>query len=201
MGYDEFRQLFDTTAAEILGPARFVRSDTARWVRAEGEELNLVELQKHSTDPCFAVNLGVHYSFLPAIGGDLAVSQAELEFVDCELRFRLTDEAHASDQWWPMAKSSIEEVLKVLTHCGFQLFEKYRHDRDIRGLNGADVEHGNADMLSSLTKVRACLLIARIQEHLGNRERSLAAAETGLKLAGLAFGPKKALKDLIARNS
>ena len=60
---------------------------------------------------------------------------------------------------------------------------------------------GNIDILSSLTKVRACLLLSRMHEKLGNREKCIEFANLGIKLAGMAVGPKKALKDILSRLS
>jgi len=46
----------------------------------------------------------------------------------------------------------------------------------------------------------ACLLLACIHEHLGNREKCMEAATVGLKHVGMKVGAKKALKDILKRN-
>ena len=67
-------------------------------------------------------------------------------------------------------------------------------------MEARNIEAGNLGMLSSLTTVKACLFLARLHERLGNRSKCIEAATIGLKLAGMAVGPKKALKDILKRN-
>ena len=69
----------------------------------------------------------------------------------------------------------------------------------IENLEAKDIESENAGLLRSVTKVRACLLLARIHEQAGRREECIEVARLGLKLAGMAVGPKKALKDILSR--
>jgi len=83
----------------------------------------------------------------------------------------------------------------------FPTFDLYRLDGPIAAIDGKSIESRNPGLLASITKVRACLLLllACMHERLGNRDKCVEAATIGVKLAGMAVGPKKALKDILNR--
>lgn len=66
-------------------------------------------------------------------------------------------------------------------------------------MNAKDIENGNFGLLEPMTQTRACLLLARMYEYLGNRDKSIEAARIGLKHVGRGGGPKVALQDLLKR--
>ena len=115
------------------------------------------------------------------------------------MKLRLTDQTVDNDQWWPIATSSIDQVVKLVSRRALPVFDSYRIDGPVAAMSGEDVENGHLGLLASMTKVRACLLLARLQERLGNRDKCIEAATVGLRVAGMAVGPKKALKEILAR--
>lgn len=169
------------------------------WIRRRGDEINVIQLQEHSVESKFCVNLGIHYSFLPKTGGESYIEGELIEIPDCELKHRLVDDSRLNDRWWPIEISSVEEVVALLGTAGLKLFDLYRLDGAIAELDGKSIEAGRAGLLTTLTKVRACLLIARMHEYLGHRDKCAEAATIGVKLAGMAVGPKKALKEILKR--
>jgi len=193
-----FLSLADAALQSCMGNAGFRRSRAGTWSRRSGDDLNVIWLQKHSSDPSFCVNLGVHYTFLPKAGIEAPLSD-EIEHADCEIKLRLTAKPATKDQWWPLSIDAATEVANLTAERGFEIFESYRLAGPIAALEIKDIENGSLGILSSLTKVRACLLLDRIHERLGDRDKCREAATLGVKLAGMAVGPKKALKDILKR--
>jgi hypothetical protein len=199
MTFDELQRAADAAMSDTLTSAGFRRTDAGTWNRRRDEELNVIQLQKHSTKKCFCVNLGIHYTFLPQAGTEAPLNGGQIQVPDCELKLRLTDQATINDQWWPIAAPSVGQFADIVCSRGLAIFDSYRLDGPIAGMDGKSIECGNPGLLASITKVRACLLLARMHERLGNRDKSVEAATIGVKLAGMAVGPKKALKDILKR--
>ena len=198
MDFAELRKATDAAMTDVLIEAGFRRRKAGTWNRCSGEKLNVIQFQKRSAEQLFCVNLGVHYAFLPIAGAETPVDRKKIAIADCELRFRLTDQATAYDQWWPIAPSSVAPVAELVRNRALPLFASYRLDGAITTIGGPDVENEKADLLASMTKSRACLLLARVHQHLGNREKCVEVAEIGLKLVGpMASGPRKAFKDIL----
>ena len=147
------------------------------------------------------MNLGIHYTFLPKAGTEAPLGGDVIEFFDCEVKLRLTAQSAEKDQWWPLAFESLNEIANLMRNRGLPIFDSYRLDGPIAEMEARDIEDGNPGLLSSLTKVRACLLLARMHERLGNHNKCMEFVKTGIKLAGMAVGPKKALKDILKRLS
>lgn len=199
MNFAELHHAVHAALSETLTRAGFRRTAGGTWNRRKDEELNVIQLQEHSTEKSFCVNLGIHYTFLPQAGTERPLDVDQIRVLDCELKLRLTDQATVKDQWWPIAASSVDQVADLVCSRGLPIFDLYRLDGPIAGMDGKSIEHGNPGLLDSITKVRACLLLARMHERLGNRDKSVEAATIGVKLAGVAIGPKKALKDILKR--
>lgn len=199
MTFNELQQVADAAMREALNGAGFRRAAAGTWNRRKGDELNVLQLQKHSGNELFCVNLGVHFTFLPKAGTEAPLDGDHIEFPDCELKLRLTDRASARDQWWPIAVSSVDQLTDLVYSRGLPILDSYRLDGPIAALDGASIEQGRSGLLSSITKVRACLLLSRVHERLGNHDKCVEAARIGLTLAGMAAGPKKALKDILTR--
>jgi hypothetical protein len=199
MNFSDFLTDADAILQQPMTSAGFRRVSSGLWNRRSGDDLNVVWLQKNSSAESFCVNLGVHYTFLSRAGIEGRLGEV-IELPDCEIKLRLTAQATAKDQWWPLNSESIREVVDLMKSRGLVVFDSYRLAGPVVGIKVKDVEGGNLGLLSSLTKVRACLLLARMHEHLGNRDKCIEAASVGIRLAGMAVGPKKALKEILNRN-
>lgn len=201
MTFIELQQGFDSSLREILVTAGFEHLSAGTWHRRRGDERNVIHLQMRSSRESFCVNLGIHYDFLPKAALESPLDHEQIELVDCELRLRLTDQPENLDQWWPIATTSLAPVVELVRTRGLSIFDSYRLDGPIAAMHGKRIEAGDLGLLASMTKVRSCLLLARMHECLGNRDRSIEAAEIGIRLAGMAVGPKKALRDVLSRVS
>ena len=68
-----------------------------------------------------------------------------------------------------------------------------------------DIEIDNIDseevieLMPLTTKVRRILLIARVFDHLGDGKQAVAWAELGKQHAGMAVGPKAALRAIVRK--
>lgn len=199
MNFTEFLQAADTAMNEVLSNAGFRHLAPGLWNRCSGLDLNVVHIQKQNATDFFCVNLGVHYGFLPKVGTEKLVEDDLLELADCEVKLRLTELAVDKDQWWPISYTSIAQVTTLMISRGLSIFDAYQMTGELSTLDAKSIERGIPGILASITKVRACLLLARLHEHLGNKGRCIEAATIGLQLAGMAVGPKKVLKDIIKR--
>ncbi|CAD7713129.1 hypothetical protein LMG31886_04470 [Xanthomonas hydrangeae] len=199
LSFEKITGFFDEAMNRIIIDFNFRRAAPGNWSRRQGDEINVINIQKHSSDSLFCVNLGIHYAFLPKVGTGKDVDGDYLEIPDCEIKLRLTDQAVDKDQWWPIATSSIDQVVDLVSRRALPIFDSYRIDGPVAAMSGEDIENCHLGLLASMTKVRACLLLARLQEKLGNRDKCIEAATVGLRVAGMAVGPKKALKGILAR--
>lgn len=199
MNFVELQKAVDAAMSKTLSLAGFRSTVIGTWNRRRGDELNVIQLQEHSIEKIFCVNLGIHYAFLPRAGAETLLDGDQIEVSDCELKFRLTGQAAIKDQWWPITASGADQVADLVCSRGLPIFDSYRLDGPIAEMDGKSIESGNPGLLASITKVRACLLLARMHEHFGNRCKCVEAATIGVKLAGMAVGPKKALKDILER--
>jgi hypothetical protein len=200
MNFTDLLTEADAALQQPLSSAGFHRVNAGTWNRRSGDDLNVIWLQKNSSAESFCVNLGIHYTFLSKAGTEATLGGEVLALADCEIKLRLTAQAAMKDQWWPLNSESIREVVDLMKSRGLAIFDAYRLAGPIAEMEAKDVEGDNLGLLSSLTKVRACLLLSRMHEHLGNREKSIEAATVGIRLAGMAVGPKKALKEILKRN-
>jgi hypothetical protein len=182
-----------------LTNAGFRRTAPGTWNRRSGHDLNVIQFQKQSGAETFCVNLGIHYSFLPKAGTEVAIDDDKFELPDCEVKLRLTARPSDKDQWWSISEASIDQVSSLLTSHGFSVFSAYRIDGELSAMDAKSIESGNSGLLAPVTKVRACLLLARLHEHFGDAQKCIEAASIGVKLAGMAVGPKVALKEILRR--
>jgi hypothetical protein len=201
MDYKEFVKALRQRLDFELGGLGFKRIKNGRWVRADGTAINVVELQVKSDRTRVCVNLGSHWSFLPKrSSGNESLSIEAAEAADCEIETRLVADPSHVDQWWDFSLASVEGISESLVKYGLPWFE---HLRDPRALVHdaalADIESGCHPVLSMLTKPRAALLLARIQEYSGNFEHARAVAEWGIKNAGVAVAVRSQLKELVRR--
>lgn len=97
MNFVELQQTADAAMSEVLTSAGFRRTAAGTWNRLRDDELNVIQLQEHSTEKSFCVNLGIHYIFLPKAGTEAPLEGDQVEVPDCEIMLRLTDQAAAKD--------------------------------------------------------------------------------------------------------
>ena len=199
MTFEEFLSAVTEVTKEELRKQGFSESQSGTYLRSKNERLDVIWIQKHSVDKTCCVNLGIHYSFIPKIGSMDFPADGKIEQPECELKIRLTDDPEKNDQWWPLSQGGVGSVAALITNRALDLFTQYGLDGEITKLSVDDFAAGVPDFLKPMTKVRSVLLLARIHDHLGNGERAVDLAQLGLKVSGMAVGPKKVFKEILKK--
>jgi len=188
-------------AHRIAGPLKssgFVKSDDDLFVRfKDGHEVNVIWIQKHSSEPKICVNLGIHYDFLPKLGTTELPDNCKIELPDCEIKVRLTPATSQNDYWWLVGNKAVDEIANLIEDRAEKFFDRYNVGGEIVRITPEDLEGDMPDILSPLTKVRASLILARLHEVNGDLSEAINFAKFGIKAAGMAVGPKKMLKEIL----
>ncbi len=177
----------------------FASKSKDRFVRCRDTgEINVLNLQKHSVKSSVSVNLGVHFSFLPKLGS-LDLPYGDIKVSECEIQHRLTPDENQADYWWVIGDEAVEAVSKLIQQLSDDFFDRYTIHGSLRDIRPQDLENAHPEALRPMGKVRSCLVLARIHEELGDVQIATDFANLGIRRAGMAVGPKKALKDLLKR--
>lgn len=200
MTFNQLAKNIDARVDQTIGPLGFKWSKAGTWVRVIGERVDLIWLQARTGAPLFCVNLGVHYTFLPQCGTEAPiVDYWRIEYPECEIKLRLEDVSGEHMQWWPFSEDSVALVSTLIAERVEGIFAAYDL-RNVLTICVDTIRNDQCALTGKLVKVRAALLMARIHEHIGNKDQALVFARFGIEVAGMAVGPKRALKDLISRN-
>lgn len=162
-------------------------------------EIHVISIQKHSSDLSVCVNFGVHYDFLPKLGSTDLPTNGEIELAECEIRVRLTPESFMKDYWWTIELKTIDEITKLVEKHLSTFFNSYDIDGYIFSITPRNLNESPPPLIAMLTKVRACLILARIHEVSCDTTNAKDFALLGIKHAGMAVGPKKMLKEVLKR--
>jgi hypothetical protein len=200
MKYTDFISSLNQQLSSHLESMGFKNLTDNLFVRfSDSHEINVISIQKHSSDPTVCVNFGVHYDFLPKVASSEPPCDGLIELSNCEVKIRLTPNPSEKDYWWPIATNSIYEIADLINFQTSKFFYSYNLDGDISTITPSDLNEDLPDIIAMLTKVRAGLLLAHIHEALGNTEKAASFAKFGIKEAGMAVGPKKILREILQR--
>jgi hypothetical protein len=199
MDFQSFVNLMDKAlSVEVMGLG-FRSTRHGSWSRKIDERIDVISFQKHSSQELFCVNIGIHYSFVPKVASTELPDGDNITQSECVVMLRLTEKDLDADQWWSMEADSIYAVCGLIKSKAMSLFDRYQLDGPISSIQSDEIEAEKNALLAMQTKVSSFLLLATIHEYLGNREQSIRFAQTGIRYAGMAVGPKKALKDILKR--
>ncbi len=200
MNISEFRSVLSQRLQGVLKQSGFRETDSGTFVRKnDTHEISVIWIQKHSSESKVCVNLGVHYDFLPKVGSSEFVEGDDITQPDCEIKKRLTPDPSQNDYWWSLGAVEADEIARLVDESALPYFGQYALDSEIGSIIPGQFEGDLPALLSSLTKVRACLLMARIYEIKGEPSLASEFAKLGIKVAGMAVGPKKVLKEILKR--
>lgn len=185
--------------AEPLNKHGFIRFDDDLFVRfKDSHEINVISIQKHSIDPKVCLNFGVHYDFLPKVGSLDLPDNNKITISECEIKVRITPNSQ-KDYWWSLNEESIFEIADLIERRTEDFFNQYNIPGALTAITPEDLEKEMPEILSSITKVRASLILASIYEIFGELNKASNFAKYGIKSAGMAVGPKKMLKEILKR--
>jgi Domain of unknown function (DUF4304) len=167
--------------------------------RVHGDVIHVINIQGSRYGGQFAVNMGVHLSFLPDVLGAPVKPKAITE-PQCEFRRRLA--VDGVDQWW--AHGSDQASIVAAIGGALDVYERY--GRKQFGVLGAFPESFAAVTPSSLQSgatdlggfrsplVRMCLVFSRIRLHEGAKQSARQFAELGLANLGQASALRAAFE-------
>lgn len=124
-----------------------------------------------------------------------------MDLASCEIRTRVSPRNDRNDYWWEMDDDSGREIAELAIERAEPYFDSYEIKTAIAPLRPEDLLQDTPEILSSLTLVRRYLLLARVNEYLGDSVAAREFANLGLSVAGMAVGPKRQLKEIINRLS
>lgn len=194
-----FLKQLNAVLSSRLSEVGFRRTKNGTWWRQTGENINVIWIQKGRWEKECCINLGIHYAFMPKGGSNDLPTGNRITQPECEIHLRLTENDSLIDQWWPLSTDSADEISQLIMERGLDVFTAYQLEGQIRELEAEDVFSGHADLLKELTKTRACLVLARIHEHLKQPAQSVQAARLGLENIGRGVALIKEFNDIIKR--
>ena len=200
------RKLFLQVLREVFAPELRTdgfRGSGANYRRFRDPVIQVVNIQGSRYGGQCCVNLGLHLSFLPAVGSLLPDPKTLTESA-CEFRWRLAPEGQ-QDHWWSYgadeasAKASATRITELYRERGKPQLDQWLDFRDrFIGVTVEGLERRQPDTVPrGATNVRAALAFARIHTHLGNPERAREFAEFGLKHIGRATALQSELERLL----
>lgn len=196
MDFFDFLNLLDSQLEKVLSAEEFRCTGKGLFVRLKGEVIHSIQIQKHSEKSACCINLGVHFAFVPTVGTDQLPQIDRIEVSDCEIKIRLTPTENQKDHWWVLNDESVSEIVDVIQSRGLPIFNQYGVEK-LALLSPADFQVELPRELMSMTRVRAVLLLARLNLYIGRPIEAGVFANFGLKVAGMAVGPKVAFKEIL----
>lgn len=197
---NRFLEELDNTIGRALQAEGFV-GGAGEWKRLNDPVINCLEIQSSNDQSSCSVNLGVHFVFLPVVGGSSSIEFSSISQPDCEIQKRLTWNEE-SDHWWAYdsPEKSSEDIAACYQECGRPFFEKFESfPEPFVTIQPLDLEDANLTLFPMMTKVRKVLLLARVHDFLGNAELSMKFCEFGKEVAGRAVGPKAAFREILRK--
>jgi hypothetical protein len=174
------------------------RGSGQHFCRVRGDVMHAVNLQNRREGGSCAVNLGVHLTFLPLVGGRDLPAPNQIKEVNCEIRRRLSG-TRKSDQWWSHAgaERSAADLADVYFSTGEPWFEQLSSVTAIAAqFDYRRMIEGDFGLLPAIVPARAALVGARIHAHLSNCEQSRRLAAWGLRIVGRASALQEELQNL-----
>lgn len=202
MSKDRFYARLKESFTPRLRAAGFVGSGQ-NFRRIRGEAIHAVNLQGERHGGGCAVNLGIHFTFMPLGWCEDLPNVKTIKEVDCEFRERLSANPEV-DHWWTYGDAFItpEESADSLEQAFFGAGEAYFQNYGsvpaiLTAFDSMDfTEKWTAPFLGRMTRVRAALAAARVYEHLGRRCACRCFAEIGLRHLERGTGLRKELERL-----
>lgn len=184
-----FHQLLKRDFAPLLRSEGFKGSGTT-FRRRQEHRIDVINIQgSHHGGEC-CVNFGVHYSFLPLLGGVQADPKKLNEYA-CAFRDRL-HEASESDHWWSYgrndaeAEASIASLIDLFKRRGTSFFQRFEPFPDV--FEKVTPEQLAARDLTNLPVrmglIHTLLTMARIMIYLGRHDLCREFADIGLRHVG-----------------
>jgi hypothetical protein len=198
MSRDRFYARLKETFLPRLRSAGFIGSGQ-NFRRVQGESIHAVNLQGDKYGGRCAVNLGIHFTFMPLCWCGELPDGKKIREVDCEFRKRLSPDSKP-DHWWTYGDASLtseqsaDSLERVFLETGEAYFQNHGSvSAVLAALSSIDFgEKWTVPFLGGKTRARAALAAARIYAHLGNHSECGRFARLGLSHleGGVALRPE-----------
>jgi hypothetical protein len=205
---NEFTQMIRTILIPFLKEQGFSYRVINHYQRIQKPFVHCINLQVRSDGKAMCVNMGVHLDFLP-VSGQLEIPPVDdIKEINCSIRTRLSPKDQF-DCWWVAgpARTQVESIKQLFQEQGIAFFERYSVFPDVFQLvTVEDIESGNAmKVLPGLTRIGMAMILARVYEHIGHKEKAVLFSEYGLKNIGVGHPQKgkgliKPFQEIIYRN-
>lgn len=204
---------FTKKIEEILNPyligLGFSQQSIDHYRRYKTPYIHCIWLQERSDRKALCVNMGVHLDFLPVPGRLTSPPVNDVVEMECSIRVRLATQ-DGSDFWWPSysPEKNVKSMQEVFRKNGIPFFERYTLFPGVfESITTKDILSGDAlKIMPEKSWGGMAIFLARINEHIGRKDKAIQFSELGLELLKGANPrhtrpTKKELEDIIARCS
>ena len=204
----EFTKQVESILAPFFIEQGFSRQGIDHYRRIIKPFIHCIWLQERSDRKALCVNMGVHLDFIPLSG---MISISEIDKVvqpSCCIMDRLAPQGKY-DYWWPAkpTQKQVKSIKKLFGKDGKSFFEQYVNFPDVfESITIGDIQSGDAlKVLPGMTKRGMAVFLARIYEHIRQKEKAIQFSKFGLEIIKNAnprhMRPtKKIFEDIINRN-
>ncbi|MDJ0759699.1 MAG: DUF4304 domain-containing protein [Woeseiaceae bacterium] len=175
--------------------------------RVRGEVINAINIQGNKYGGSCAVNLGLHLAFLPYNWKSEIPDPTKIKEIDCEFRSRLAP-GRRSDYWWKYdglltsPRKQVDHLVNTYLRFGEPMFARYESVEDVAKMISLDdvSRRKFVGAFGNVSVVRAALTMARIHQHLGNRELAMLFAQAGMENIGRATSLRPEFQTILEAN-
>jgi len=184
-------QILNQLIKEELAPIFRIdgfKGSVRNYRRLRGELIHIINIQSSTWGGEFAINLGVHLSFLPTVSGSI-VEYFKLKEFDCEFRRRMSKTDN--DQWWKYDQDE-KSIMSAVLEAKQTYLDNGRKQLNYFGEYPKDFSHITIEKIATGRKMiggfrntpRLALVLARIRVYEHNNEEAKKFIEYGLKNIG-----------------
>ena len=170
MPLGRMRGIRERVAKQRLGPAGFIKSTDATFVRRRGEQIHAVCYDAHSG--AIRILLGVHFTFAPPCSHRRAIPLDEFHHLDCAGRAGIGSFLPKHESWgfeYGSDPDALEATLTSATNIALSVLDRFGKQWEHLSAALAEVESGAYepwDFRSNSDIVASCILtrMGRLQE-------------------------------------
>ncbi|WP_018623586.1 DUF4304 domain-containing protein [Kangiella aquimarina] len=174
--------------------------------RVKGDVIHTINLQNNKYGGSCCLNVGVHFTFLPVCWDSKQMPNLnKIKEVDSEFRFRVAPEGK-SDYWWKFrgnglfgsTKKSVEHLCETYKVVGRAIFSRYGSVESVQEAFPLEIFESEelSNIEGGIIPSRVALALARINQHIGNKDQQQKYARVGLRVSDKDSGLKIELEQL-----
>jgi hypothetical protein len=125
---NQVRSIRTNVMRKQLLPKGFVKSTRGTYVRKLGDQIHLINFQPAVFGHEYTVNLGFHYTFIPAAFARRSIKPADFQLLDCTFQARIGDFiGHGRDKWFAYGHDPNSLYLTLAQNAAdcLQVFDRF----------------------------------------------------------------------------